>query len=134
MNALHGNGCIRCWYIYDWTLIRSSLLLEQMMRYNERVREATERIMCEEQRRANQSPIVDIPATDATIPVKSVHIRSYTQTTQLIKDEIDRLRISTNTVSKTKNMREMHVALQASGLLTLLLEQRTMKKPSVKTT
>ena len=99
---------------------------EQMMRYNERVREATERIMREEQRRANPSPIVDIPATDATIPVKSFHIRSYTQTTQLIKDEIDRLRISTNTVNKTKNMREMHVALQASGLLTLLLEQRTM--------
>ena len=29
---------------------------EQMIRYNERVREATERIMREEQRRANQSP------------------------------------------------------------------------------
>ena len=77
-------------------------------------------------KKSESESIVDIPATDVIIPVKSVHIRSYTQTTQLIKDEIDRLRISTNTVNKTKNMRETHVALQASDLLTLLLEQRTM--------
>ena len=99
---------------------------EQMTRYNERIKEATERIMREEQQRANQSPNSDIHATDDLIPVKSVPLRSYTQTTQLIKDEIDRLRISTNTVNKTKNMREIHVALQATGLLTLLLEQRTL--------
>ena len=54
-----------------------------MKRYNVRVREATERIMREEQRRANSS-IIDVPSTDVTIPVKSVHIRSYIQTTSLI--------------------------------------------------
>ena len=99
---------------------------EQLMRYNERIREATERIMREEQIRANQSPQIDLPTAVDIIPVRSVPLRSYIQTTQLTKDEIDRLRTSTNTVNKTKNMREMHVALQASGLLTLLLEQRTI--------
>ena len=92
---------------------------EQMTRYNERIREATERVMREEQLRANQSPQIDIQATDDIIPVKSVPLRSYTQTTQLTKDEIDRLRISTTTVNKTKNIREIHVDLQATGLLTL---------------